>query len=101
MAVLINAAHELFAFLGYSGIDMAQKPIQRERAGLDEVCRIFNGLLWHKIHFDDYDCRGIFSFGINSATACLAKICIGVCPIVTDSHVVERVEAGTHHCLSI
>jgi hypothetical protein len=33
---------------------VAQQAIQRERAAPDQVRRIFDGLLWHMIHVDNY-----------------------------------------------
>ena len=44
MALLIDAAYELFGFLLRAWIDMAQQTIQRERAGSDQIGRILDRL---------------------------------------------------------
>jgi len=51
-ALLIDDAYEGFGLLGRSRVNVAQEPIQRERAGPGEVGRIFDGLLWYTIHLD-------------------------------------------------
>jgi len=47
VALLINAADELFGLLPRPWIDMAQETIQRERAGTDQIGRVFDGLWRH------------------------------------------------------
>jgi hypothetical protein len=54
MALLIDAAYELFGLLRRAWIDMAQQTIQRERAGSDQVGRILDGLWRHAIHLDHH-----------------------------------------------
>ena len=54
MALLIDAAYELFGFRRRPWVDMAQQPIQRERSGPDQIRRIFDLLRWHTIHVDHY-----------------------------------------------
>jgi hypothetical protein len=43
-ALLIDEAYVGFGFFGRSGIDMAQQPVEIERAHSDEVHRIFDRL---------------------------------------------------------
>jgi len=50
MALPIDAVYEVFGFLRRTRVDVAQQPIQRERAAPDQVWRIFDGLWWHSIH---------------------------------------------------
>jgi hypothetical protein len=54
MALLINAADELFGFLPWPRVDMAQQPIQREGATPDQVRWILYGLCRHIVHLDHY-----------------------------------------------
>src|SRR5260370_7391504 len=54
MALPIDAVYEIFGFLRRARVDVAQQPIQRERAAPDQVRRIFDGLWGHTIHYDDH-----------------------------------------------
>jgi hypothetical protein len=54
VALLIDAAYELFGFRRRPWVDVAQQPIQRERMSPDQVGRIFDGLWWHTIHLAHY-----------------------------------------------
>ena len=54
MALPIDAVYEIFGFLRRARVDVAQQPIQRERAGPDQVWRIFDRLWWHTILHDDH-----------------------------------------------
>lgn len=54
MALVIHAAYELFGFLLRPWVDVAQQPLQRERASPDQIGRIFNGLLWQTVHLGHY-----------------------------------------------
>jgi hypothetical protein len=54
MALLIDAADELLGLLLRTWIDMAQQTIQRERAGTNQIGRIFDGLSWLTIHLDHH-----------------------------------------------
>lgn len=53
MALPIDAIYELFGFLRRTRVDVAQQPIQRERAIPNQVRRIFDGL-WRTIHGCDH-----------------------------------------------
>ena len=54
MALLIDTAYELFGFRRRPWVDVAQQPIQRERASPGQIGRIFDLLWWHSIHLDHY-----------------------------------------------
>ena len=54
MALLIDAAYELFGFLLSPWVEVGQQPIERGRASVDQVGRIFDGLWRHTIHLDYY-----------------------------------------------
>ena len=54
VALLIDAADELFGFLLRPWVDVAQQTIQREHAGSDQVGRILDGLWRHTIHLDHH-----------------------------------------------
>ena len=49
-ALLIDETDKGFGFFRRSGIDVAQQPIQTERAGPDQVGWIFDGLWWYTVH---------------------------------------------------
>jgi len=49
-ALLIDEADEGFGYFCWSRIDVTQQPIQIERAGPDQIGRIFDGLWWYTVH---------------------------------------------------
>src|SRR5438874_11383152 len=54
VALLIDAAYELFGFLLGPRGNMAQQTIERERTGPDQVGRILDWLWRHTFHLDHY-----------------------------------------------
>lgn len=65
MALLIDAADDLFGFLLRPWVDVAQQTIHGEHADPDQVGRILHGLWWQAIHVTpilsrlaDPDCGG-------------------------------------------
>ena len=49
-ALLINKADEGFRFFRWPRINVAQQPIEAERASPEQVGRVFDGVWWHTIH---------------------------------------------------
>ena len=54
VALVIDEAYEIFGFFRRSRINVAQESIQREGTRPNQVGRIFDGLWWQTIHFDNY-----------------------------------------------
>src|SRR5438874_4328761 len=63
VALLIDAAYELFGFLRRPRVDVAQQTIQREGAGPDQVGRVLHGLWGQAIHLDYHSSAAVNSEG--------------------------------------
>jgi hypothetical protein len=54
MALLIDAAYELFGFFLRPWVDVAQQTIHGKDASSNQVGRVLDGLWWHMIHLDHH-----------------------------------------------